>query len=140
MNARPRLATVEDVDRARRRSDWATAACLLALAGLFLGGSLAFWRADQERRSQAVSLCEWVRVSAQRDAVTADAQYRWAQETARLWALRGEVTAANLIGQDAIQERRSASWRAQAATIDCADPREAIHRLTTTTTSNETTP
>ena len=133
MNAIRRYATLGDVDQARRRGDRMILAILAAIAGLLIGGSVAIWRADQDRRSQAVALCEWVRVSAQRDAVTATVQARWARETARLWQVRGEPQVAALVDAAARQEATSSAWLTQAAALNCHDPRQAISRLTTTT-------
>lgn len=128
-----RLATVQDVDHARRRGDRMILAILAAIAGLLIGGSVAIWRADQDRRAQAVALCEWVRVSAQRDAATASVQARWARETARLWQVRGEPQVAALVDAAARQEATSSAWLTQAAALNCHDPRQEISRLTTTT-------
>lgn len=113
-------------------------AMLAGLVGVFLGGTVAFWRADVAHRDQSQSLCEWIRASAARDAVTSAGQSRWAETASAFFASRGQGGAARVIATTAARERRAAVWRSRAAALDCRDPRDAIRGLINDSTEGTT--
>ena len=129
MSARHRLATVQDVDDARRRGDRLILMVLVCVASLFAAGSVSMLIADRDRDQQARAMCEWARAAASRDAAVAAAQVQWGLEVARAWGSAGDLRAARVVREAVVREQSEGAWRTRAAGMDCASPRQAIDKL-----------
>lgn len=122
MNARPRLATVDDVQQAKvethRRMDMVFGALLLLLLGVVAGVG---WVLIKSGDDTFVESCRMMQVRERIGAETAAAQARRDDMVAAWHAREGRRDLARVVGQASASERRLAETRAESAAADCED-------------------
>ncbi len=120
--ARPRLATVEDVQQAqaeaRRRADLDSLALFLALLGIVAGVGWVLIKSGDDAFTES---CRMMQARDRVGAETAAAQARRDDMVAAWHAREGRRDLARVVGQASASERRLAKTRAKFAAADCKD-------------------
>lgn len=122
MNARPRLATVEDVQQAqaeaRRRADLDMLALFLALLGVVAGVGWVLIKSGDDAFTES---CRMMQARDRIGADTAAAQSRRDAAEAAWHASEGRHRLADEIMRASVAEARLASTRGGFADADCRD-------------------
>jgi hypothetical protein len=122
MNARPRLATVEDVQQAKvethRRMDMVFGALLLLLLGIVAGVGWVLIKSGDDTFAES---CRMMQARDRVGAESAAAQARRDDMVAAWHAREGRRDLARVVGQASASERRLAKTRAKFAAADCKD-------------------
>lgn len=124
MNARPRLATVEDVHQAKvethRRMDMVFGALLLLLLGIVAGVGWVLIKSGDDTFAES---CRMMQARDRVGAETAAAQSRRDAAAAAWHASEGRHRLADEIMRASVEEARLASTRGGFADSDCRDLR-----------------